>query len=243
MRSTETPRLATLATSAVKKHKCRTCEENLPVKDFPDSQLRHKGDPSQNSFLRCTKCHTCTKCNEQKDIHAFDGPSSACRKCERHLARWTCDARQQELEKEAFDQNIFVNARDHGRKRVCAVCCNNGMSPKDVQKYCCSECGDRGHLKFPYEARRRYKESNGRTKIECSDCTAKHTQLEKLLRQPMAWKCRCPRTGSGRSHNPENIKCDLFESQMGQKRWPGKNIKVSEADWHFVERMRKRQKR
>ena len=178
------------------------------------------------------------ECNRKLDIHA-----TACRKCLKRPLRWTCHACQEQLEEEAFDKDLFANARKKKTKRVCVVCCNNGMSPKDIKKYRCEECGDRGHLKFPYEARRKYTESNGRTKMVCSDCTAKHMQLEKLLRQPKSWKCKCPITSSGRSHNPENIKCDLFEAQMGKKRWPGQNIQVSEDDWHFVERMRKRQKR
>ena len=39
-----------------------------------------------------------------------------------------------------------------------------------------------------------------------------------------------------------NEKCKLYQRKAGDKIWPGKNNEVSEDDWHFVERMRKRQK-
>ena len=229
-----------LCTKCNTKHNCNICGKIYPSKDFPDSQLHNKGDPDRNIFLRCTKCHTCTECNEEKDIHAFDGNSPTCRKCQKLAHRHTWDACQRQRAETAFNVNILDNARKHDRKRVCIDCCNKGMSPKDVRKYRCDECGDRGHLKFPYEARRQYIQSNGRTKIVCSDCTAKQTRIEKRLRQTKSWKCKCPGTGLDRTHNPQNIKCDLFESQMGQRRLPGGNNTVSEDEWHFVERMRKR---
>ena len=238
MHSTECPRLATVAAS----FSAEFAKNILSCSAFPESQLHHQGDPLKNCFLRCAKCHTCLECKEKKDIHAFDGLSSECRTCQKQRVRWTCDACKHELQEHDFDANIFENAGKHNRNRVCTSCCNKGMSPKDVSKYRCDECGDHGHLKFPYETRRKYTESGGRTKIVCSDCMKRHAQLENLLRQPSSWKCKCPTTSSGKSHNPENVRCDLFESQMGQRRWPGKNMKVSEDDWHFVERMRKRRK-
>ena len=70
-----------LCTRCNTKHHCKICGKIYPSKDFPDSQLHHKGDPDRNIFLRCTKCHTCTECTEEKDIHAFDGDSSTCTTC------------------------------------------------------------------------------------------------------------------------------------------------------------------
>ena len=154
-----------------------------------------------------------------------------------------CDACREEKAADEFDHNILRNAEYHGRRRVCLCCCDKGMSPKDVEKYPCDECGDRGHLKFSYEMRRAYMQSNGRTKIVCFDCTARYAELEKILRQKKSWKCKCPGVGFDRLHRTENIKCDLFETQMGQKRWPGKNNNVCKEDWQFVERMRKRRKK
>ena len=204
------------------------------------------GENTQNKFLRCTSCHTSGICHEQKHIHAFHEDSSACMTCrkrdQQRDQQWTCNACDKELAECAFEANILEHAKKHNRKRVCKDCQSNGMSPKDVQLYRCDECGDRGHLKFPYETRRKYIESKKQAKIVCSDCTARHTRVEKLLRQPKSWKCRCPGTGFDRMHNSENFKCDLFASQMGQRRWPGANNHVSEEDWHFVQRMLKRQK-
>ena len=222
---------------------CAICDKLLPRKDFPDSQLHHHGDDKRNKFMRCISCHTCAECHKQKDIHGFHEDSSVCMQCRKSRQQWTCNACQKMLAEGAFDANILENARKHKRMLVCKECQSNGVSPKDINPYRCDECGDRGHLKFPYEARRKYIESNKKAKIVCSDCTARHARLEKQLRQPKSWKCRCPGTGLDRMHNPANIKCDLFPQKMGERRWPGKNNHVNEEDWAFVQRMFKRRKK
>ena len=101
-----------------------------------------------------------------------------------------------------------------------------GLSPKDVNMYKCDECGDRGHRKFDPEQLRQHKNSKGQKKIVCTDCTTRHKQIERVLRLPKAWKCKCPGKGHDRHHRPENVKCDLVPARMGEKRWPGKNMEV-----------------
>ena len=53
-----------------------------------------------------------------------------------------------------------------------------------------------------------------------------------------AIRCTC----RGQQHSFANEKCKLYMSQAGERIWPGKNKDVSEEDWHFCERMRKRRK-
>ena len=102
---------------------------------------------------------------------------------------------------------------------------SQGLSPKDVNMYKCDECGDRGHRKFVPEQLRQHKNSQGRKKMVCTDCTARHKQIEKVLRLPKAWKCKCPGKGHERHHITGNVACDLVPVQMGERRWPGKNMK------------------
>ena len=137
---------------------------------------------------------------------------------------------------------LVLNNASRGRKFVCVECMTHGLSPKDVNMYKCDECGDRGHRKFVPEQLRQHKNSQGRKKMVCTDCTARHKQIEKVLRLPKAWKCKCPGKGHERQHIPDNVKCDLVPVQMGEKRWPGKNMGVTEADLDLVTRMRKRHK-
>ena len=125
----------------------------------------------------------------------------------------------------AYDPEVLRHATER-RKLVCAECMSQGLSPKDVNMYKCDECGDRGHRKFEPEQLRQHKNSQRRKKIVCTDCTARHKQIEKVLRLPKAWKCKCPGKGHDRHHRPENVKCDLVPARMGEKRWPGKNMEA-----------------
>ena len=95
-----------------------------------------------------------------------------------------------------------------------------------VNMYKCDECGDRGHRKFEPEQLRQHKNSQRQKKIMCTDCIARHKQIEKVLRLPKAWKCKCPGKGHERHHRPDNVKCDLVPVRMGERRWPGKNMEV-----------------
>ena len=124
-----------------------------------------------------------------------------------------------------YNPSVLHNA-SRGRKIVCVECMMQGLSPKDVNMYKCDECGDRGHRKFNPEQLRQHKNSKGQKKIVCTDCTARHKQIERVLRLPKAWKCKCPGKGHDRHHRPENVKCDLVPVRMGEKRWPGKNMEV-----------------
>ena len=153
MHSTEFPRLATVAVSF-------SAEFAKKASDAVLSQLVsfNTSETKTETSLRGAQSATHVKGAMKENIHAFDGLSSECRKCQKQRVRWTCDACQRELQEHDFDANIFAHARDHNRNRVCTSCCNKGMSPKDVRKYRCDECGDHGHLKFPYEARRTYNE-------------------------------------------------------------------------------------
>ena len=59
----------------------------------------------------------------------------------------------------------------------------------------------------------------------CNDRTSYHKQSEKLRRLPKAWKFKCPGKSHERHHIPDNVACDLVPVQMGERRWPGKNMK------------------
>ena len=131
---------------------------------------------------------------------------------------------QQKKPSTAYDPEVLRHATER-RKLVCAECMSQGLSPKDVNMYKCDECGDRGHRKFVPEQLRQHKNSQGRKKMVCTDCTARHKQIEKVLRLPKAWKCKCPGKGHERHHITGNVACDLVPVQMGERRWPGKNMK------------------
>ena len=77
----------------------------------------------------------------------------------------------------------------------------------------------------------------------CTECTSRLQAIETKLKHKKAARCSC----KGGQHDYSNERCKLFPQKQGEKRWPGYNLegdlRVSQKDWSFAERMRKRQKK
>ena len=150
-----------------------------------------------------------------------------------------CDACQEKKEAAAFDKDVLDNAAKHGRKRVCLACCVRGFTPRDVNSYRCSECGDKGHMHFDRKALEHYKARGRRPALVCTVCTARHRAIEDTLRDNKALRCTCKGKAKDRVHSFSNEKCDLYPTYAGEQRWPGSNLNVSLDEFHFCQRMRK----
>ena len=72
----------------------------------------------------------------------------------------------------------------------------------------------------------------------CQECSARQRRIEEKLKQKKSIRCTC----TGQQHSYSNEKCKLYQRKAGENIWPGQNNEVSEDDWHFAERMRKRNK-
>ena len=55
-----------------------------------------------------------------------------------------------------------------------------------------------------------------------------------MLRKRAAFRCTCPGPARARVHNATNEKCNLFPTKLGERRWPGSNMGVTEADLDFL---------
>ena len=79
-------------------------------------------------------------------------------------------------------------------------------------------------------------------KLVCIDCRAACDEAEKkmnaALSHPDVWQCTCPGSAQRRVHDRSNHTCRLYPAQAGQRRWPGGNYGISEADWKCLEKMR-----
>ena len=49
---------------------CEVCDKDLPRQAFSSSQVRNRA-LGQNPFLRCSSCHTCARCSEEKQSVAL----------------------------------------------------------------------------------------------------------------------------------------------------------------------------
>ena len=76
------------------------------------------------------------------------------------------------------------------------------------------------------------------TALHCKECTARLAALNKKLRDKKAWRCTCKQG----AHDFSNEKCTLYPQRAGEKRWPGKNLEITEEDLAFRERLSKRRK-
>ena len=168
---------------------------------------------------------------------SFEANAKECIQCQRQSDTWRCDACEKILAQEEFDKDVLGNAKKYKRQAVCVRCSAQGFSPRDVQPYPCVECGEKGHMKFPREGLKDYKRRGG--KLVCQECSARQRRIEEKLKEKKSIRCTC----RGQQHSYSNEKCKLYPGRAGEKLWPGQNNEVSEDDWHFVERMRKRAKR
>ena len=196
----------------------------------------------QNVYLRCSGCHTCSRCQKEKHIKAFRDNGRSCIECEKQASNWTCDACHIEKKPASFDKHILDNAQKHGRLRVCVTCQENGISPMDINTYTCSGCGQRGHNKFNKKALNNHKNPARSTPIVCFDCSERHDRIQKAIRSEGSLRCTCPGKVKDRVHLPGNEKCDLYPKHMGEKRWPGQNAGVTEDDLRFIDRLSKRRR-
>ena len=114
------------------------------------------------------------------------------------------------------------------------MCAARGFSPRDVDPYPCVGCGEKEHLKLPRTKLDEYKRRG--SSLVCEECIAWQRRIEGKLKEKRSIRCTC----KGQQHSYSNEKCKLYRRKAGEKIWPGKNNEVSEDDWHFVERMRKR---
>ena len=156
---------------------CTVCKKRVVREAFPGSQLKHKGNTERTRNLRCAACHTCKKCTTIKTIPAFKGASDTCSDCSGGF----CTACNTHKPRHAFHARMFDNAQRKKTKLVCQECTANGMTPKAVRKYRCSECNEHRRLKFAKTDKRMYLASHGGISIACLDCYAKHNTIIKLL--------------------------------------------------------------
>ena len=190
--------------------------------------------------MRCHGCHTCKACNTEKGIKAFEGPASVCQACNKLSQSFTCDACKEKTIATAFDKLLLGNAQKYARCLVCLSCAEKGVSPKDTKMYPCAGCGNRGHLKFSKFTLCKYKKGEHRNTFACLECIQRLQGIDAKLRLPLAWKCTCPGKATEKTHRWSNEKCQLYPQRAGEKRWAGKNTKVTEEDLQFKERMNKR---
>ena len=217
---------------------CEVCDEDLPRQAFSSSQIRNRV-LGQNPFLRCSKCHTCTRCSEEKTIRAFHKKERQCITCSNQTSSETCDGCRGQKQRDYFDELVLQNARKYGRHKICLLCQDRGLSPMDIQTYPCYGCGQKGHKDFMPNTLYRHKKKKCTTML-CLDCTERRVNIQKALDAKDSLRCTCPGRKKDRCHLPTNKKCNLYASRhMGERQWPGKNKGVTENDLRFMDKFAK----
>ena len=194
----------------VEKLRCAVCNAMQPKSMFSASQLHHQAERP----VRCQRCLTCVRCGDAKPAKAFVGSSDTCHKCtslaELTKKRSRCPACDEESE--------------GTQAKVCRRCTSLGCTQRDPSFYRCVHGCVYGRNQFPDKILR-YRDQ-GRTRI-CSQCLVRDTRIRRTLARKDAWRCTC--------HKPIHTdSCTLAPRREGERRWPGKNLKVSEDDLAFI---------
>ena len=160
----------------------------------------------------------------KKNIRCFDKNERQCITCTNQTSSETCDGCRGQKPRDYFDELVLQNARKYGRRKICLLCKEKGLSPMDIQTYPCYGCGQKGHKKFMPNTLYRYKKEKKCTTMLCLDCTERRVNIQKALDARDSLRCTCPgHRRKQRCHIPTNEKCDLYASRhMGEKQWPGK---------------------
>ena len=159
-------------------------------------------------------------------------------KCTQRQRMHKCNACHIQKQISLFNPKILENAICLKRPTVCIMCQEKGFSPKDVQPHLCEGCGEKGHLKFTSQSLNNAKKPGRNNLLLCIDCTSRRKGIEELINKKDAWKCTCQG-----HHNSSNLKCKLYPTKAGERRWQGKNKGVTEDDLEFLHRLDLRKKR
>ena len=113
-----------------------------------------------------------------------------------------------------------------GRKLICPSCVAKGCTSRTTRLNPCSSCKElKGIEKFDKKQWNHYEEN--RNTLVCTDCAKRNLIKLKHLRslvQKSKLKCKCNnRVGHGE-------RCPLFGTSFGDRRWPGQDTGVSDAD-------------
>ena len=139
-----------------------------------------------------------------------------------------------------------------GQRSVCASCAGVGLSPRDAQRYPCSQCGNAyGHMKFNKVALADFKRPGRDAKLSCEQCKlaatdravaakVRQTRLLSILKRKEAYRCTCKPIPRGqRAYHALYLQvhtesCRLHPNKMGEKVWDGKNEGITLDDLRFL---------
>ena len=201
--------------------------------------------------------HLCTQCQQQlgalkfekevlRDFKRRKTSKLVCKDCQSKLRCAACEG--------AFDEKWSLSERKNhrtlGTALVCKVCRQKGYHAHDVRSYTCTDCsGNFGGKHFDAKQFDNHNQRGG--SLQCRNCTAgakqrerQDVERERRIQDRLkkgrdgagkpAWKCTCKKI------NHEE-KCALFPTQHGVRKWPGKNVGITEDDIEFLAKRQKRQ--
>jgi hypothetical protein len=162
-----------------------------------------------------------------------------CKDCSVKSLEITCNACGLKKHVNQFEQTQLSGSEAQDTNCVCLECTASGYSNRDVRGYPCVGCGIKGHRLFSNAAIQTYNRGGLQSNLICSHCMRRSREIRRQLLQSGSWRCTCRKIGWICVHRPANEKCELFPRHAGEKRWPGKNKKVSIDDLALLERCTK----
>ena len=244
-------------------YECDACGSMKDAKLFDHGKL-HRSHERQ-AYKVCLACiqmgyssrdvqaYPCFGCGNKGHLHFsrdalknYKRPSRTmtlkCKDCSDKCFQMICRACGLKKDDNQFPQRATFRPTSQEAYSVCPACAALGYSERDVEGYPCVGCRTKGHLQFPLTAIQKYNSRQMLVTLTCNDCIRRCREIRGRLLRPGSWRCTCRGTKDTRVHHAGNEKCELFPQYAGEKRWPGKNMKVSQEELQLLERCTKRRR-
>ena len=187
-------------------YKCTTCAREMGSARFDVVSFQHFRDHGRRTLT----CKDCVK------------------DCKKHIK---CAACQTSYEKSYLSSSERNNLQKQGTLLVCKDCRSKGCTPHDTHMYKCTTCArEMGSARFDVVSFQHFRD-HGRRTLTCKDCKTARAEREKRLRLQLrgskrVCKCFCP------FHKDM---CPLTPCIYGERRWPGSDGHISEAERNFLD--------
>ena len=205
------------------KFTCQVCNKCQHASAFSWQRLVNAEKPSRKTILRCLACEKCKECKRRYSGFHFDAKKQVCKKCS--YKKKKCDVCKVNYRDNLFSERSLQNHINHNTKLLCKQCLDKGCTTRETTIYRCVHGCRYGKERFSHRQLQNYHQRGG--SLTCIDCQIREGHIRDNLNKSEAWKCTC------KKHFAHDATCQLYPSTPNEKRWPGKNVRVSEEEWLF----------
>ena len=158
----KTPLACTICLEKADMKECKECRTQKPLHAFPEDVARNPSryGPGKTQLL----------CNSRRAQSSSPRPKR--RFADAEVTK-ECIVGSTSQSLSSFPEDVARNparCQPGGRKLACKTCAGKGYSAKDMDPYCCQNCGSLGHLKFDADDLKMPTGERKKANVLCVDC-------------------------------------------------------------------------